>query len=70
MQNNQARKEILGNINSNAGGAVDDTKGKPKATATEIAMARLAGMDIDDYLAAKNAESIKQYDNYLKQKTK
>lgn len=70
MQNNQARKEILGNINSNAGGAVDDTKGKPKATATEIAMARLAGMDIYDYLAAKNAESIKQYDNYLKKKTK
>ena len=70
MQNNQARKEILGNINSNAGGAVDDTKGQPKATATEIAMARLAGMDINDYLAAKNAESIKQYDSYLKKKAK
>lgn len=70
MQNNQARKEILGNVNSVAGGAVEDAKDKPKATATEIAMAKLAGIDINDYLAAKNADSIKQYDSYLNKKTK
>lgn len=70
MQNNQARKEILGNINSNAGGAITNSENKPQATATEIAMARLAGIDINDYLAAKNADSIKQYDNYLSKKTK
>lgn len=70
IQNNQARKEILGNINSNAGGAIDDSKSKPKATAIEIAAAKLAGIDINDYLAAKNADSIKQYNEYQKRKTK
>ena len=70
IQNNQARKEILGNINSNAGGAIEDSKSKPKATAIEIAAARLAGIDINDYLAAKNADSIKQYNEYQKRKTK
>lgn len=70
MQNNQARKEILGNINSNAGGAVSNSENTPKATATEIAAARMAGIDINDYLAAKNADSIKQYNDYNKRKTK
>ena len=69
MQNNQARKEILGNINSNAG-AVANSENKPKASATEIAAARMAGIDINDYLAAKNADSIKQYNDYNKRKTK
>lgn len=69
MQNNQARKEILGNINSNAGVA-PNTEAKPKATATEIAAAKMAGIDINDYLAAKNADSIKQYNDYNKRKTK
>lgn len=69
MQNNQARKEILGNINSNAGG-VSVSDNKPKATAAEIAAAKMAGIDISDYLAAKNANSIKQYDDYSKRKTK
>ena len=69
MQNNQARKEILGNINSNAGG-VSNSDNKPKATATEIAAAKMAGISINDYLAAKNADSIKQYNDYNKRKTK
>lgn len=69
MQNNQARKEILGNINSNAGG-ISDSGNKPKASATEIAAAKMAGIDINDYLAAKNADSIKQYNDYVKRKTK
>lgn len=70
MQNNQTRKEILGNINSGAGEAVKNSNDKPKATATEIAMAKLAGMDINDYLAAKNADSIKQYVDYQNKKIK
>ncbi len=70
IQNNQARKEILGNINSNAGGAVENTTPKVKATATEYALAKVAGMDINDYLAAKNADSIKQYNEYNKKKVK
>lgn len=70
MQNNQTRKQILGNINSNAGGAVDTTKQKSKATAAEIATARMAGIDIDDYIAARDANSFKQYDEYSKKKMK
>ena len=70
IQNNQARKEILGNINSNAGGVVSNNDSKPKASVAEIAAARMAGIDINDYLAAKNANSIKQYDDYNKRKTK
>ena len=70
MQNNQARKEILGNVNSNAGGAVAGGAEKLKASSAEIAAARLAGMDINDYLAAKNADSIKQYNDYVKRKVK
>lgn len=70
LQNNQARKEILGNVGSNAGGVSVTNNNKPKATANEIAMAKLAGMDINDYLAAKEASSIKQYDNYQKKKIK
>lgn len=69
MQNNQARKEILGNINSNSGG-VSISENKPKASAIEIAAARAAGIDINDYLAAKNADSIKQYNDYKNRKTK
>lgn len=70
LQNNQTRKEILGNINSNAGGTVSGNTNKPKATATEIAIAKMAGIDIEDYLAAKNADSIKQYDSYSNKKKK
>ena len=70
MQNNQARKQILGNINSNAGGAVSNTENTPKASSAEIAAARLAGIDIKDYLAAKNADSIKQYNDYNARKMK
>ena len=69
MQNNQARKEILGNINSNGGG-VSVSENRPKASAIEIAAARAAGIDINDYLAAKNADSIKQYNDYKNRKTK
>ena len=70
MQNNQARKEILGNINSNAGGATSNPGNEPKASAIEIAAAKMAGISVNDYLAAKNADSIKQYNDYNKRKTK
>lgn len=69
MQNNQARKEIIGNLVSNTG-VVPNSNAKPKATATEIAAAKMAGIDINDYLAAKNADSIKQYNDYNKRKTR
>lgn len=70
LQNNQTRKQILGNINSNAGNAVKSEDSKPKATAAEIAAAKMAGIDINDYLAAKNADSINQYNDYNNRKVK
>lgn len=70
LQNNQARKQILGNVNSNVGGAIANSGSQIKATATEIAMAKMAGIDIEDYLAAKNADTIKQYDSYKAKKQK
>jgi len=70
LQNNQARKQILGNINSNAGVVANTDSNVTKATSTEIAIAKMAGIDINDYLAVKNADSIKQYDNYINKKKK
>lgn len=70
LQNNQTRKQIIGNINSNAGNAVKNENSKPKATAAEIAAAKMAGIDINDYLAAKNADSINQYNDYNNRKVK
>lgn len=70
LQNNQARKNILGNINSGTGSAVNNFSAKPKASAAEIAAAKMAGIDINDYLAAKNSVSIKQYNEYRNKKTK
>lgn len=69
MQNNQERKEILNNANSNAGGAVNNSN-TPKASSAELAMARLAGMSIEDYLAAKNSDNLKAYSEYEKKKVK
>lgn len=69
MQNNQERKEILNNVNSNAGAAVNNNN-TPKASGAELAMARLAGMSIEDYLAAKNSDNIKEYTEYEKKKIK
>lgn len=70
LQNNQTRKEILQNINSNGGNAVKNTDSTPKATALEIVAAQMAGIDIKDYLAAKNSNSINDYDEYNKRKVK
>ena len=69
MLNNQARKDILGNINS-SNEIVHSEKERPKATAIEIAMANLAGIKIEDYLAAKNSNSIAQYNQYVNKKAK
>mgnify|MGYP005759108875 CR=1 FL=1 len=70
IQNNQTRKQILGNVNSNAGNAIKSSDTTPKATATEIAMAKMAGIDINEYLAAKNADSFRQYNDYQNRKVK
>ena len=70
LQNNQARKQILGNINSNSGNAINNDNNKPKASSLEVAIAQIAGVDINDYLAVKNSDSIKQYEEYKSKKVK
>lgn len=69
MQNNQERKEILNNVNSNAGKAINNSN-TPKASSAELAMARLAGMSIEDYLVAKNSDNLKAYSEYKNRKIK
>lgn len=69
LENKQARKEILGNINSNIGATnKSNNKQTPKATAEEVAIAKAAGMSIEDYLAVKEMDSVKEYEQYSKSK--
>lgn len=68
LQNNQARKEILGNYNSNSG--TSTSKKKIDATPEEKAIASLAGLTVEEFLAYKNMDSAKDYDNYNAKKMK
>ena len=68
MQNNNARKEILGNnLNSNSG-ASNSSKTKVKATAAEKAIAAASGMSIEEYLAIKNIDNVRDYNTYKSKK--
>jgi hypothetical protein len=68
LENKQARKEILGNINKNVGATVVQNKSKLQATAEEVAIAKAAGMSIEDYLAVKGIDNVKEYAEYSKGK--
>lgn len=69
LENKQARKEILGNINSNIGTTNSSNNyQKVKATAEEVAIAKAAGMSIEDYLAIKGMDNVKEYEQYSKGK--
>lgn len=69
LENKQARKEILGNINSNVGTPNSSNNAKQiKATAEEVAIAKAAGMSIEDYLAIKGMDNVKEYEQYSKGK--
>ena len=67
MQNNQARKEILGNFNGK-NGANNSSKMKINATATEKAIAAAAGMSVEDYVAIRDMDSVKDYNSYKAKK--
>lgn len=67
MRNNNARKEILGNINSNSGVA-QNTSSRVKLSATEKAVAAAAGMTAEEYAAMKNMDSVKDYNSYRSKK--
>lgn len=69
LQNNQARKDILGNYNDNSG-AVVNSKAKVKATAEEKAMAAAVGMSVEEYVAIRDMESVKDYNKYNTAKKK
>lgn len=63
MQNNNARKEILGNINSNVG-ASNNSKPKINISATERAVAAAAGMTAEEYAAIRDMNNVKDYSSY------
>ena len=63
MQNNQARKEILGNYNTNKG-AINNSKSKVQATAEEKGIAAAVGMTVEEYVALRDMESVKDYNKY------
>ena len=68
LENKQARKEILGNIDNNVGTTVVQNKSKVHASAEEVAIAKAAGMSIEDYLAVKGIDNVKEYAEYEKGK--
>ena len=69
MQNNNAKKEILGNTNSNVG-ASNNSNNKVNLSKEEYAVARAAGITPEDYAAVKGMGSIKDYTNYTARKKK
>lgn len=68
LENKQARKEILGNISKNVGAPIVQNKSKIQASAEEVAIAKAAGMSIEDYLAVKGMDNVKEYAEYAKGK--
>ena len=69
MQNNQARKNILGNYNSN-NGAVQNSKAKIKVTPEEKGIAAMAGMSVEEYVAVRDMQNVKDYNKYIAKKKK
>ncbi len=69
LQNNQARKEILGNYNNN-NGAIQNSNKKIKATAEEKGIAAMAGMTVEEYVAIRDMQNVKDYNKYTATKKK
>ena len=69
MQNNNAKKQILGNTNSNVG-ASNNSNHKVNLSKEEYAVAKAAGMTPEEYAAVKGMGSIKDYTNYTARKKK
>ena len=67
MQNNQARKEILGNINSQ-GGVSANSKPKINISSEEKAIAAMSGMTPEEYAAIRDMDSVKDYQKYKSKK--
>ena len=69
IQNNQARKNILGNVNSQAGASVN-SKPKINLSSEEKAIAAMAGMTPEEYAAVRDMDSVKDYQKYNSTKKK
>lgn len=69
IQNNQARKNILGNINNQAGASVN-SKPKIDLSSEEKAIAAMAGMTPEEYAAVRDMDSVKDYQKYNSKKKK
>lgn len=67
LQNNQARKEILGNYNNNSG-AIANSKNAVKLSAEEKGMAAMVGMTAEEFAAYRDMESVKDYKKYIETK--
>ena len=63
LQNNKARKDILGNYN-NTSGAITNSKAKIKATAEEKGIAAMAGMTLEEYVAIRDMQNVKDYNKF------
>lgn len=68
MQNNKARREILGNNISSNSGVANNSGKKIIATAAEKAIAAAAGMTVEDYIAMRDMDSVKDYNSYKSKK--
>ncbi len=69
IQNNQARKNILGNVNSNVGAKVN-SKPKVNLSKEEKAIAAMSGMTAEEYAAIRDMDSVKDYQKYNSAKKK
>lgn len=67
LQNNQARKEILGNYNSQVG-AAQNSSTKIHISAEEKAIAAMAGMTTEEYVAMRDMQNVKDYNKYKSMK--
>ena len=68
MQNNAARKEILGNLTNQTGASANSNTSKVQASAEEIAIAARAGMSIEEYVAMRDMKTTKDYSVYKSKK--
>lgn len=69
IQNNQARKEILGNYNSNSGTSTN-SKTEIKISKEEKAIAAMSGLTPEEYVAIRDMDSVKDYNKYISTKKK
>lgn len=68
MQNNNSRREILQNANNNSG--VANNSKAIKISSSEKAIAAAAGLTPEEYVALRDTESIKDYEEYKSRKKK